>query len=148
MEQTSTREGAGSFPPSEKRCTRCNVLLNPDPEHGNVYRYYDKKKHRTRTSEVCKQCQGERNRESRANAARKRIVALPPVGSPTTCGACGISRGNIVGDVNQETGRRYGYLCVPCSRVVRQVEENISRLRAVLSYMEITRDQSKERDIH
>ena len=128
----------------KKYCTECEVELNPDPEKGNVYTYYDKKRHRRRMQAVCKECQVGRNRESRTKKARAHIAALPPVGDPNACGACGASRGrnpllNIVGDVNQATGRRYGYLCISCRNIVREVGEDIVRMRAVLAYLELTR---------
>jgi ferredoxin len=61
------------------------------------------------------------------------------VGTPDQCGSCGTKTGNIIGDVEETGGQKYGYLCMKCYRIVREARRDSTRLRNVLSYVERVR---------
>lgn len=68
-----------------------------------------------------------------------------PVPTPVTsnyCDACGRRRGkhiNIVDDMNEETHRPYGYLCMQCHRIVEECNDDYTQLHQVANYLEQTR---------
>jgi len=61
------------------------------------------------------------------------------LGTPDQCGACGVTRRNILGDVNEATHKRYGFLCTRCHRLVQDFHEDMERMHKVLNYLEKTR---------
>lgn len=63
----------------------------------------------------------------------------PIMDTSDRCGACGTTRGNILGDVDEGTHLRYGCLCAKCYRLVRDYQGDVDRLRNVLDYIERTR---------
>lgn len=65
-----------------------------------------------------------------------------PRGTPDCCGSCGATTGNILGDVNDETGQAYGYLCFRCYKLVTAFHGDPLRMRKVLVYIEKTRPEN------
>lgn len=55
------------------------------------------------------------------------------------CDSCGTARGNILGDIDDVTHIRYGYLCTQCRRLVLDAHGDITKIRNVLNYLEQTR---------
>src|SRR6266566_4791038 len=60
-------------------------------------------------------------------------------GTPDQCGSCGTRSGNIFGDVDVTTGKKYGYLCMKCYKIVRDSGDDPKRMRKALAYSEDTR---------
>lgn len=90
---------------------------------------------------ICKECRNLQNKD----AARRRkenvvdtLVHIQQIeiGTPDQCGSCGTRTGNIFGDVDNGTGKRYGYLCMKCYRLIGNIRSDPNRIRNVLDYVE------------
>ncbi len=69
----------------------------------------------------------------------KLAVMKPIIGTWEQCGSCGTAQGNIIGDVDETTNEKYGYLCMKCYRLVRDFGGDLKRMHKAIDYVEKTR---------
>jgi hypothetical protein len=67
------------------------------------------------------------------------VASRPAIGTPSQCGACKTTEGNIICDVDPITKAWRGYLCAPCYRLARLIRDYLQgdpqRLHPVLTYI-------------
>src|SRR5437667_2824912 len=145
----------------QKLCTgTCGRLLPATKEFFYVYYRRDRGVWEMKTQ--CKTCVNKVNDEGKKRRKKEslnhvsnghspvtpsidKLTVLKPRGTPDRCGSCGTERGNILGDVDEITGKGYGYLCMNCYRLVSAFHGNPERMRTVLSYIERTRGTRKKK---
>ena len=67
----------------------------------------------------------------------QRQKPMKEIGTPDLCGACGTDKGNIVfDDVGKMPGKKNGWLCMNCYKLVRASQGNKNRIQKVLQYLE------------
>jgi hypothetical protein len=121
-----------------QRCTECNEYHPLDRFASESSWRGDK--YVTYTRNQCKNCRLRIDRERK----RKKPIQLKPLnkqprGTPEQCGSCSTTTGNILGDVDIASARKYGYLCAKCYKLVRDFQSDAGRMRKVLEYVESTR---------
>src|SRR5258708_1719727 len=123
-------------PEGHKRCTACKKIYSVTDE---FFVHYQRS--RDGFFYQCKECNKTyRNRQKNATKqVNETIIIQPTIGTPDQCGSCGTGRGNILGDVDDITHKRYGYLCAKCYRLVCNFQGDSIRIRNVLDYIERTR---------
>jgi DNA-directed RNA polymerase subunit RPC12/RpoP len=140
-EPSQEQEGT---PREEKRCVVCKEKFEINEKN---FPFSRDKQGRRYFYAACRACHNERNKISRRRAAQRRAEAQAIearlVGTPYKCGACGSTRSNIVGDVDQ-TYTQLGYLCAHCADIVEQFGHDQARLRHVLDYLQKTRPTQLE----
>lgn len=97
----------------------------------------------------CKVCRNaaekQRKKMKSLQNAPKQRTRGQILGTPDLCGACGVTTGNIIGDVDKATFKTYGYLCMKCHRLVQDFQGEAERMRKALTYIEQTRLDKKSR---
>jgi hypothetical protein len=129
----------------QKRCTGpCGQVLPLTKDY--FYSYIDHGKYAWRGK--CKTCylEADRKRQRKKHDAKlnghSRVTSLDKlavIGTWEQCGSCGTTKGNIIGDVNDVTNEKYGYLCMRCYKLVRDFGGDPNRIRKALNYVEKTR---------
>ena len=132
MAQEIMREAAQA---QQKQCSRCKQHFPATLEF-----FTPAKDKRFGLYSMCRECKNESWRACYQRKKAKRVAVIKPVvGTPDQCGSCGVTRGNILGDVDKATAHKYGYLCARCHQLVRDFQGDPERIRKVLDYVEQTR---------
>ncbi|SRR5258707_15826756 len=125
-----------------KQCHGCKQWLPADREH-----FSPGKDKQDGFQAKCKSCRAEIERErmkakrmkAKLNGHSHTRAVVVPLGTSETCGSCGRTTGNIVGDIDDITRERYGYLCTKCYKFVHDFGGDLNRVRKAIDYVEKTR---------
>jgi hypothetical protein len=123
----------------EKRCSVCGNIFPATTDHFYTSRSSNEKQY---LKGLCKSCFNARgNQRKRDQRAQNQWEVCK--GTPDQCGACGAEAMSILGDVNNETHKQLGYLCMKCYKIVRESKGEVERVNQVAAYMKLTRKQQR-----
>jgi hypothetical protein len=106
-------------PHQKIRCIKCHRSYPATPEYFNLDD--PERKHKERRGKECIKCKNHKQKIEE------------------TCAACGTNNGNLRGDININTGKRYGILCSKCYQLVAIAKEDAERVAQVARYLKRTR---------